>query len=118
MTALARNTDPITSHEAAATIDPNRSQTAVLTFAHRYLGDYFTDKALVATYRSTDHELPQLSDSRIRTARHELTVKHQIAHAGYTRPVTGRRESIWQLADNAPAPEQPNLLDLIRESHS
>lgn len=116
MTAHARRTDPITSHEAAATVDTNRSQTAVLTLLHRYMGDYFTQRAVVATYRrvATQQELtnvtdrlPHLSDSRIRSAVRELQRKGHVTHAGYTTPDRGRRETIWTLADAAtPIPQE------------
>ena len=108
MTAHARRTDPITSHEAAATVDTNRSQAAVLTLLRRYMGDYFTHKAVVATYQRVwtqqqqdphPTDLPALSDSRVRTACNELARKHHLTHAGYTTPTRGRRESIWTLAD-------------------
>lgn len=107
MTARARNTDPITSHEAAATVDTTRSQSAVLQLLQQYMGRYFTHKGVVATY---DHvyrqqqldphptDLPPLSESRIRTACNELARKRLLQHAGYTTPQRGRRETIWQLA--------------------
>lgn len=99
MSAVARNTDPITSHEAAAGVDLIRSQMLVLTFAHAYLGPYFTDKALVATYRKVAEAgaQPLLSDSRIRTARAELAAAGLVYLAGYTDPAVGRRERIWTL---------------------
>ena len=106
MTAHARTTDPITSHEAAATVDTNRSQTAVLTLINRHMGDYFTHKAVVATYRRVSTQqtltnvtdrLPHLSESRIRTACRELADKGLVRHVGYTTPATGRRESIWKV---------------------
>lgn len=104
--AHARRTDPTTSHEAAATIDTNRSQTAVLTLLYRYMGDYFTQKGVIATYQVVQQQqalngepdrLPSLSESRIRTACNELARKHLLVHAGYTTPDRGRRETIWQL---------------------
>lgn len=100
MTAVARHTDPVTSHEAAAGVDLMRSQMLVLTFAKQYLGDFFTDKALVATYQRVrlvgENPLPPLSDSRIRTARLELAAAHLVVFAGYTTGTT-RRERIWTL---------------------
>lgn len=111
MTAHARRTDPITSHEAAATVDTNRSQAAVLTLLHRYMGDYFTHKSVVTTYRAVQarqeaegvtDRLPPLSESRVRTACNELARKRHLTHAGYTTPARGRREAIWQLADGTP----------------
>lgn len=101
MSAIARHTDPVTSHEAAEGVDLIRSQMLVLTFAREYMGDYFTDKNLAATYRRVvevgEAQLPPLSDSRIRTARKELVDAGLIAFAGYTEPERGRRESIWQV---------------------
>lgn len=103
MIAVARNTDPVTSHEAADGIDLARSQQLVLAFAHRYLGEFFTDKGLVSTYRrvlesSEPTSFPPLSDSRIRTARMELATAPTplLFFAGYTEGST-RRERIWTL---------------------
>lgn len=100
-TGLARTTDPTTSHEAAEGVDLARSQMLVLTFAHQHLGRFFTDKALVATYKRVVEtgettSFPPLSDSRLRTARFELTGAGLIHHAGYTTGPT-RREQIWTL---------------------
>ena len=100
MTAHARHTDPIASHEAADSVDLMRSQAFVLTFAQQYMGAYFTDKGLVSTYRRVveagQSELPPLSDSRIRTARLELASARLVFFAGYTTGTT-RRERIWTL---------------------
>lgn len=100
-TGLARNTDPVTSHEAADGVDLIRSQMLVLTFATQYLGDYFTDKALVNTYKRVvevgeTSAFPPLSDSRIRTTRLELASAGLVFFAGYTEGTT-RRERIWTL---------------------
>ena len=101
MSAHARTTDPITSHEAAAGIDLIRSQMLVLTFCREYMGEFFTDKNLAATYRRVVEvggaQLPPVSDSRIRTARKELVDAGLITFAGYTEPERGRRESIWKV---------------------
>lgn len=101
MSGLARNTDPSTSHEAADGVDLIRSQMLVLTFCHQYMGPYFTDKALVATYRRVRESaeptsFPPLSDSRIRTARLELAAAGLVHFAGHTEG-TVRRERIWTL---------------------
>lgn len=98
---LARTTDPVTSHEATEGVDLVRSQMLVLTFAHQYLGEFFTDKGLVATYRRVleageNTTWPPLSDSRIRTARAELARAGLLHHAGYTTGTT-RREQMWTL---------------------
>ena len=118
MTAHARTSDPITSHEAAATVDTSRSQAAVLTLIYRYMGDFFTHKRVVAAYRVVQQNqvatgdpspLPPLAESRVRTACNELARKGYLSHAGYTSPARGRRESIWQLADGTPATPAPTL---------
>lgn len=101
MSAIARHTDPVTSHEAAGGVDLIRSQMLVLTFARSYLGEYFTDKALVSTYHRVreageNTTFPPLSDSRIRTARLELAAAGLVFFAGYTKG-TVRRERIWTL---------------------
>ena len=57
MTAHARNTDPITSHEAADGVDLMRSQMLVLTFAKQYMGTYFTDKDRKSTRLNSSHPL-------------------------------------------------------------
>lgn len=100
MIGLTRHTDPVTSHEAADGVDLMRSQMLVLTFCKSYMGAYFTDKGLVATYRRVvevgEAQIPPLSDSRIRTARLELASARLVFFAGYTTGTT-RRERIWTL---------------------
>lgn len=103
MSAVARSTDPSTSHEAAAGVDLARSQALVLTFCHRYMGPFFTDKGLVSTYHLVQNSdqptsFPPLSDSRIRTARMELaTAKHPLVFfAGHTKGAA-REERMWTL---------------------
>lgn len=102
MSALARTTDPVTSHEAPAGVDLIRSQMLVLTFAKRYMGEFFTLKAITATY-GVVHEngaVPYLSESRIRTAVKELREAHLIEKAGFTSPPQGiRREAIWTVVN-------------------
>lgn len=96
MSAVARHTDPATSHEAAAGVDLARSQMAVLTYLRSYCSAYFTDKTLVAGYRKVQENtsLPVLSDSRIRTARLELVTAGLLYLAGETEGPT-RRERVW-----------------------
>lgn len=108
MIPVARHTDPTTSHEAAESVNVSRSQALVLAFCKSYMGAFFTDKGLVATYRRVvetgQTELPPLSDSRIRTARLELVSARLVFFAGYTIG-TARRERIWTL-DPALAKEE------------
>ena len=98
MTARARNTDPETSHEAAAQVATKPSQQLVYALAGtRLKGRPFTDKDLVRAVRE-DWSARQYTDSRIRTARRELADKRLVEHVGYTTPTTGRRERLWQVA--------------------
>lgn len=110
MTAHARNDDPITSHEAAATVDTNRSQAAVLKVIQLHLPERFTLKMAVATYARVvarqpswdgPEKLPHLSESRVRSAVRELQRMGRLQTTGYTDPKRGRRELIWTLAAQA-----------------
>lgn len=97
MTAVARHTDPQTSHEAAAGVDLCRSQMAVLTFINTRGGTFFTNAHLVDAYQHTyiEHHLPVLSDSRIRTARLELADAGLLHYAGTRKESGRRREQVW-----------------------
>lgn len=97
--AVARRTDPATSHEAAATVDLSRSQQAVYAFITGYVNYPFTDRQLVRAYNAIPLwvGLPPLSDSRIRTARLELATRGMLACTGTTDPDRGRRERLWEL---------------------
>lgn len=97
--AVARRTDPATSHEAAATVDLSRSQQAVYAFITGYVNYPFTDRQLVRAYNSIPLwvGLPPLSDSRIRTARLELATRGMLVCTGTTDPDRGRRERLWEV---------------------
>lgn len=100
MPARARNTDPEASHEAAATIDVTGSQAAVMLAARRSFIGPFTDKELVrALDRAAWAPRPGFSPSRIRTARRELVTLGLLQLHGLTRPVQGRRERQWEVAE-------------------
>lgn len=91
--AHARNTDPVTSHEAADSVRKIReSQAAVLRTFERQ--DYLTDVELVRIY----HEHPQ-SVSGLRTRRRELVDLGRIEDSGLkTRLPSGRRAIVWRLS--------------------
>lgn len=98
-TAVARRTDPETSHEAAGTVDVMRSQMAVLTFLRNRLNRPFTYKGLVSAYQHEcqDAGYPWFADSRIRSACKELRDAGLIRHVGFTTPPSGRRERVWEV---------------------
>ena len=101
MTAVARHTDPETSHEAAAGVDLARSQAAVLTYLRAYGPEFFTDAQIVEDYHRRI-PIPDLSDSRIRTARGELASLGIVHYAGtIRRPGRRSRERVWSLDADA-----------------
>lgn len=100
MTAVARHADPVTSHEAAATVDLCRSQAAVLTFIRTNGRVFFTDADLVDAYQAR-HTQPVLSPSRIRTARLELAAGGRVFYAGIIRRPGRRREQVWSIDPDA-----------------
>lgn len=89
--ATARATDPQTSHEAAASVTPNlrESQAAVLDLLRRY--GPMTDVELIAAARRDD---VRLSDSGIRTRRHELEAMGLVKRAG-TVKLGNRSHTRW-----------------------
>lgn len=100
MTALARNTDPDTSHAAAATIRESRS--AAL---RRVILNLFRDHGPM-----TDHDvafrydcLPgasDVSDSGLRTRRAELVADGALVDTGRREPspTSGRAAIVWGIA--------------------
>lgn len=99
MEARARRTDPVTSHEAAATVKQSPAQKAVLTFIKNHMEPGFTDKDLVAAYHTHAAEmgLPMLADSGIRSRRKELVKAGDVVLVEIVNR-TGRREQTWQVA--------------------
>lgn len=88
-TTLARNSDPDTSHDAAASTDTFGSRADVLHVL-------FHEGPLA------DHELVGKIDwftpSRIRTARHELADQGLVEPTGYYHVTpSGRRAIVWQV---------------------
>lgn len=102
MRAVARCTDPDTSHAAAASLGDLRvSQSAVL--------DLFVDAAKAGIQSLTDDQLvrwyerqgrePRQSPSGLRTRRRELTDAGFIEDTGdRTRLASGRQAVLWKLA--------------------
>lgn len=89
----ARNSDPETSHEAAASVtNLTVKQGAVLEFFRRH--EALTDEQLLELYREAELDgrpIPQQADSGIRTRRSELVDKGVLCHSGWTTNRAGRR---------------------------
>lgn len=97
--AHARRTDPITSHEAAASIkseELRRSQLAVLAMFQRF--GPMHDVALVERYESNALGLAKQSPSGIRTRRSELVVQGVLEDSGQKVVLeSGRRAIVWRV---------------------
>lgn len=95
--AVARNSDPETSHEAAKSVrNVGPIHEAILaTFrAHAPL----TDEELVAVYGCTAcGPAPRASDSSIRSRRKELAVLGRVVEVGLRRLSSGRNGRVWSL---------------------
>lgn len=100
MTALARSTDPDTSHQAAVSLpDLRPSQDAVLRVL-RGLAQA-TDVELVGAYKraTVRGEVPRQSESGIRTRRRELVVAGRVTPTSRRVPLdSGRMAQVWQVA--------------------
>jgi len=99
MNAYARNTDPDTSHEAAASLDDlTARRRAVLHVLQRFGPS--TDALLVATYETEIERgalLPRQSSSGIRTRRHELVDAGLVVDTGTRwRLSSGRNAIVWR----------------------
>lgn len=101
----ARNSDPETSHEAAASIAPTKiraSQLAILVILTRYpkglcdqhLGEHY-QRAMLAN----PGLFPMQSSSGLRTRRKELVERGSIRDTGETVVLkSGRRSIVWAAA--------------------
>ncbi|QDZ15813.1 hypothetical protein [Humibacter ginsenosidimutans] len=88
----ARLTDPITSHEAADSVDIWPSHQAVLDQLEIAGAEGMTQPELIAA-------LPYMSDSRVRSAVGELAAEGKVVFAGFYRMTPrGRRSQVWVLA--------------------
>lgn len=105
----ARNTDPFTSHEAAASVVGLRpKQLAVLDCLKLY--GPTNDPQLLTLYRThaEAHGWPEQSDSGLRTRRSELVEKGLIYPVDTSTLPSGRRALVWgiRLSDSQkPVPE-------------
>jgi hypothetical protein len=93
----ARHTDPITSHQAAASVE-NLSETKqiILSILRRY--DNLTDEMLVKLYeaRAARGEAPAASQSGIRSRRAELVRENLVQDSeARAKLSSGRNAILW-----------------------
>lgn len=96
---FARRSDPITSHEAAASVDEfkaTQTQKAILAI----LRVPMTDQDLVFTYgvASVNGRAPRASESGIRSRRAELADRGLVVPVGYQTLPSGRKAIVWETA--------------------
>jgi len=99
MKFFARKSDPITSHEAANSVDEfkaTETQTAILNL----LKHSMTDQDLVFAYQVAviRDEAPRASESGIRSRRAELVDRKLVVPVGYKKLESGRRAIVWEAA--------------------
>ncbi|MDR7496819.1 MAG: hypothetical protein QN174_07670 [Armatimonadota bacterium] len=98
--AVARRTDPDTSHEAAASLPAQQvraSQEAVLDCLRRY--GAMTDEQIAARYEASRRQYgwPAQSPSGLRTRRAELVDQGLVEDSGLRRELaSGRRAIVWR----------------------
>lgn len=96
----ARRTDPLTSHEAADATSGSvaASQAAVRDILASVMFP-LTDTEII---RLVNREAHVFSESRLRTARHELVEAGVVTDAGTVKPEGARtRSTVWTLKDNS-----------------
>lgn len=90
----ARKTDPVTSHEAADSVEKvSTTQLAV----YKLLKKHMTDQELHTAYVSmvTIGKAPMASESGIRSRRAELVQLNLVEPKGFARTWSGRRCIVW-----------------------
>lgn len=110
MKAHARNTDPFTSHEAAASVVGLRpKQLAVLDCLKLY--GPAVDLQLLDLYRAhaEAHGWPEQSDSGLRTRRCELAEKNLIRCVGTSILPSGRKALVWGIRQRQADPPVPGV---------
>lgn len=90
----ARTTDPITSHEAAASVLNLSATKQVILDLLKFPA---TDEDLVNRYQSLARmgQAPTASPSGIRSRRHELEVQGRVRAIDYSKSSTGRKAIVW-----------------------
>ena len=97
-----RRTDPISSHEAADSVQSKAAQSRdFVLYLLRDIGPA-SDHELVDAADLLNARLPEtprFSPSRLRTARHELARDGVVTDTGYFHLTgSGRRAQVWQVA--------------------
>ena len=96
---FARKADPITSHEAADSVDEfkaTETQQAILKLLKRPM----TDQDLVFDYQVMflNGLAPRASESGIRSRRAELAALELVVPVGFKVLESGRRAIVWETA--------------------
>ena len=98
----ARRTDATTSHEAADSTAGTVRESRDFVFFLLNVGGPMCDHQIVVDaekWARAFRDAPRWSASRIRTARHELTVDGVVKFAGeYRSTPSGRRAQVWAVA--------------------
>lgn len=97
--AVARRSDPDTSHQAAATVRSITARQAAILKLIRTYGPV-SDQSIIALYTSGIRvdDRPAQSESGIRTRRSELVDLGLVEASGYGRTRSGRRCRLWVAA--------------------
>jgi len=101
--AHARLTDPVTSHEAAARVHPDKL-TQTQEIIYKLLDDGMTDEELVNAYHAYCRMagISNISSpSGIRSRRNELYRARRVEAIAYGKSTSGRRSIVWQSVKNA-----------------
>lgn len=94
MTAFARATDRLTSHEAAASVNNiTKTQQAILVLLRKKM----TDEELIQAYlvRSSLGKAPRASVSGIRSRRSELARLGLVKEVGFKKTESNRNATVW-----------------------
>lgn len=95
-----RTTDPETSAKAIEPVTEaslNRKQESVLE-ALRRLGNRACDQEMIYHYQNNMHDLPQQSESGLRTRRKELVTQGKVADIGLrVHTESGREAIVWSV---------------------
>lgn len=94
----ARNTDPVESHQAAASVTKlTEKQDAILALLKSRAGA-LSDPEIKAIYAQEEIFMgwPEQSESGLRTRRAELVRKGLVQRAGTTVLSSGRRAATWE----------------------
>lgn len=96
--AHARNSDPETSHKAAASVKGISPLKQRILKVFRLAG-WLTDEELIANYRKVYGEASLSSDQSIRSRRADLTKEGLIRDSGHLRKSRlGNDSTVWRLA--------------------